>query len=102
MPPDNAVNDPKARHDGWSTLRRFLPYLWPAENPALRWRIITAVLLIALSTGTQLSLPYFLKWAVDAMALSGPKLLMLAMLYVLAYSAGRFLGALFDNLRNIV
>jgi len=48
MPPDNAVNDKNARHDGWRTLRRFLPYLWPADNPALRWRISVAVLLIAL------------------------------------------------------
>jgi ATP-binding cassette subfamily B protein len=102
MPPDNAVNDKNARHDGWWTLRRFLPYLWPADNPALRWRIIVAVLLIALSTATQLTLPYLLKWAIDAMALAGPKLLQLAMIYVLAYSAGRFLGTAFDNLRNIV
>jgi len=23
----------------WSTVRRFLPYLWPKERPELRWRI---------------------------------------------------------------
>ncbi|MBW8754469.1 MAG: ABC transporter ATP-binding protein/permease [Sphingomonadales bacterium] len=102
MPPDNAVNDPNARHDGWRTLKRFLPYLWPAENPALRWRIVVAVLLIGLSTAAQLTLPYLLKWAIDTMGMAGPKLLQLAMLYVLAYVAGRFLGTTFDNLRNIV
>jgi ATP-binding cassette subfamily B protein len=102
MPPDTAVNAPDARHDGWPTLRRFLPYLWPADNRALRWRIAVAVLLIGLSTATQLILPYLLKWAIDAMGVTGPKLLQLAMLYVLAYAAGRFLGTAFDNLRNIV
>ncbi len=102
MPPDNAVNAPDARHDGWHTLQRFLPYLWPAGNPALRWRIVVAIVLIALSTASQLALPFLLKWAIDAMGLAGPKLLQLAMLYVLAYSAGRFLGTFFDNLRNIV
>ncbi|MFA7604687.1 MAG: ABC transporter ATP-binding protein/permease [Novosphingobium sp.] len=102
MPPDHAATDPQTRHDGWRTLRRFLPYLWPAGNRGLRWRITVAVLLIALSTATQLALPYPLKWAVDAMALTGPKLLQLAMLYVLAYAAGRFFGTFFDNLRNIV
>ncbi|MDR2856912.1 MAG: ABC transporter ATP-binding protein/permease [Novosphingobium sp.] len=102
MPPDNAVNRPDARHDGWHTLRRFLPYLWPSGNRALRWRIVGAVVMIGLSTATQLTLPYLLKWAVDAMAMAGPKLLQLAMLYVLAYAAGRFLGTFFDNLRNIV
>jgi ATP-binding cassette subfamily B protein len=49
-----------------------------------------------------LALPYPLKWAVDAMNITGPRVLTLAMLFVLAYAAGRFLGVFFDNLRNIV
>ncbi|MEY4159755.1 MAG: hypothetical protein RLZZ136_376 [Pseudomonadota bacterium] len=102
MPPDNHSNATDTRHDGWSTLRRFLPYLWPSDKPALRGRIVVALILIALSSGVQLYLPYLLKWAVDVMALSGPRVAQFAMLYVLAYAAGRFSGVLFDNLRNIV
>ena len=102
MPPDNAVNDPKARHDGWQTLLRFLPYLWPTDNPALRRRIVVACLLILASTATQLALPYLLKWAVDAMGATGPKLLQLAMWTMLGYAAGRLAQTVFDNLRNIV
>lgn len=101
MPPDSSVNDPNARHDGWRTLLRFLPYLWPADNKALRWRIVIACLLIAASTATQLTLPYLLKWAVDAMAASGPKLVRLVLWMVIGYSAGRLIQAAFDNLRNI-
>ena len=102
MPPDTATNEPGARHDGWNTLSRFLPYLWPRDNPALRWRIVVASLLILASTGVQLSLPYLLKWAVDAMNVTGPRVAAFVMLTVLGYSAGRFLGTGFDNLRNIV
>ncbi|HET9630179.1 MAG TPA: ABC transporter ATP-binding protein/permease [Novosphingobium sp.] len=102
MPPDNAINSPDARHDGWNTLSRFLPYLWPADNPALRWRIVISSLLILASTAVQLSLPYLLKWAIDAMNITGPRLPALVLLMVLGYSAGRFLGTGFDNLRNIV
>ncbi|MBF5089862.1 ABC transporter ATP-binding protein/permease [Novosphingobium sp. NBM11] len=101
MPPETAT-DRNARHDGWHTLRRFLPYLWPADNKALRWRIVFASLFILASTGTQLVLPYLLKWAVDAMNVSGPRLMRFAMLMVLGYAAGRFAGVAFDNLRNIV
>lgn len=101
MPPDTAT-DPNARHDGWQTLKRFLPYLWPRDNPALRWRIVVATILILLSTGTQLALPYLLKWAVDAMNTTGPKVAMFVMLTVLGFAAGRFIGVVFDNLRNIV
>ena len=102
MPPDNAVRSPGASHDGWRTLARFLPYLWPRDNRALRGRIVVACLLILASTGAQLLLPYLLRWAVDAMGASGPKLLRLAMWTVLGYAAGRFAQTLFDNLRNIV
>ncbi|MBB4860700.1 ATP-binding cassette subfamily B protein [Novosphingobium chloroacetimidivorans] len=102
MPPDTAVHDPRARHDGWRTLARFLPYLWPRDNPALRRRIVVATLLILASTGSQLVLPYLLKWAIDAMGVTGPKALTLVMLMVLGYAAVRFAGVGFDNLRNIV
>jgi ABC-type transport system involved in Fe-S cluster assembly fused permease/ATPase subunit len=101
MPPDTPLAS-DARHDGWRTLLRFLPYLWPADNKALRWRIVVACLFILASTATQLSLPYLLKAAVDTMGATGPKLVQLAMLVVLGYAAGRFAQTAFDNLRNIV
>lgn len=103
MPPERpAASDRPARHDGWGTLRRFLPYLWPKDDWALRGRIIGAVALILLSTATQFTLPYLLKWAVDAMGVTGPRVITFAMLFVLAYAAGRLGGVVFDNLRNIV
>ncbi len=102
MPPETATNPAHARHDGWHTLSRFLPYLWPQGNRALKTRIVIACLFILASTATQLTLPYLLKWAVDAMNVSGPRLLAFVMLAVLGYAAGRFAGTAFDNLRNIV
>ena len=101
MPPDTA-SDTHARHDGWGTLRRFLPYLWPRENPALRWRIVGAVVMVLASTATQMTLPYMLKGAVDAMTVTGPRVARFALLFVLAYSFGRFAQTAFDNLRNII
>ncbi len=101
MPPENPI-DKNARHDGWGTLRRFLPYLWPEHDWKLRARIVGALLLILLSTATQFSLPYFLKWAIDAMSVTGNRVITFAMLFVLAYSAARLGGVVFDNLRNIV
>lgn len=101
MPPENP-SDKTARHDGWRTLRRFLPYLWPRDNPRLRWRIVTSIALIGLSIAVQTVLPYTLKWAVDAMTVTGPRVATFAMLAVLGYSAGRLTQVVFDNLRNIV
>ena len=102
MPPDTAINPPGARHDGWQTLRRFLPYLWPADNPSLRRRIVGAVLLILAAKATTLALPFFYKRAVDQMTVAGPPVLIVALAFVAAYALGRFAGVAFDNLRNIV
>ncbi|MBV1918556.1 MAG: ABC transporter ATP-binding protein/permease [Sphingomonadaceae bacterium] len=102
MPPDNSVNDPDARHDGWQTVARFLPYLWPKDSSALRWRIAVAVILIFAAKGTMLSLPFFYKRAVDAMTISAEPVLTVALAFVLAYALGRFTAVLFDQLRNIV
>jgi len=110
MPPDNphtAPSGPQPRHDGWRTLQRFLPYLWPRDNPALRWRIVVASVLVALSTGVQMALPLALKWAVDAMNLSGKVsgrqgAITFVLLTVIAYSVGRFIAVVFDNIRNFV
>jgi ABC-type transport system involved in Fe-S cluster assembly fused permease/ATPase subunit len=103
MPPDNAVNDPDARHDGWHTIARFLPYLWPKDNPALRWRISIAVVLIVLAKATTLALPFFYKRAVDSMSLENAEpLLTVTFAFVLAYALGRLASVIFDQLRNIV
>ena len=101
MPPDTATNE-NARHDGWQTLRRFIPYLWPRDNPALRWRIAGALLLVLASKAIVLTLPFFYKNAIDNMTIGGTAALNLALGFVLAYAGGRFAGVVFDNLRNIV
>jgi len=108
MPPDTHTNDASARHDGWHTLKRFIPYLWPRENPGLRWRIVVAVLLIIAAKGVTLALPFAYKAAIDTMTGVGAALgdreplLGIALAFVLAFALGRFASVLFDNLRNIV
>ena len=101
MPPEQPTPPAASRHDGWTTLKRFLPYLWPQGNPGLRIRIVLASLLVLGSIALSMALPYFLKWAVDAMEIRGPAPMQLALVFVIAYAAGRFGGVAFDNLRNI-
>ena len=103
MPPEQptSANSP-ARHDGWNTLRRFFPYLWPRDNPALRVRIVVSCLLILASLKLTMTLPYFLKWGIDSMSIKGHAGYILALGWVLAYAAGRLGNVIFDNLRNIV
>lgn len=88
-------------HDGWATIRRFLPYLWPRDNAALRRRIVGALILVLLAKGTTLALPYAYKRAVDAMTTPDNEVAMVAIAFVLAYAAGRFASVVFDNMRNV-
>jgi ATP-binding cassette subfamily B protein len=100
MPPA----DPTAAAEPiWPTLRRFLPYLWPAGAPRLRARIIAAMALVVGSKLVQVfGAAYTLKYAVDRMAAGDRSLAPIVIGLVVAYALSRFAGTLFDNLRNAV
>ena len=102
MPPDPITSDQRQDAESWATLRRFLPYLWPKDDSALRWRIAIALALVLLAKGTMLALPFAYKHAVDSMSGEASEGVLVAMALVLAYGLGRFAGTAFDNLRNIV
>ena len=87
------------------TLRRFLPYLWPADAPALRLRIVGAMLLVVASKLVQVyGAPFALQGAIDGMAggPTTPSVVSLIFLLVIGYAAARFGSVVFDNLRNAV
>jgi ATP-binding cassette subfamily B protein len=87
---------------GWSTLRRFLPYLWPAGAPGLRARVVLAVVLVFIAKGATLVMPFAYKAAIDRMSAGMEAAAGLAIALVAAYAAARFAGVLFDNLRNAI
>ena len=112
MPPDTATSadpaDKKTRArdtESWPTLKRFLPYLWPKDNPGLRIRIVIAMALVLGGKAITLALPFAYKGAVDAMsgARGGPEsqAATVAFALVAAYALGRFASVAFDNFRNI-
>lgn len=101
MPPDPASSTP-TDHDSWATLKRFLPYLWPRDNPSLKRRIVIAIMLVIAAKATILSLPFAYRAAVDSMTTVSNEAFMAALAMVLAYGLGRFASVGFDNLRNMV
>jgi len=100
MPPDFPT-PPPVNHDSWKTLKRFLPYLWPKDNPVLKRRIVIAILLVLAAKATTLALPFAYKNAVDIMTTPANEAMMVALALVLAYGLGRFASVIFDNLRNV-
>ena len=100
MPPSTPDNSPLP--PVWTTLRRFLPYLWPADAPALRRRVAIAMALVIVAKIVSLAMPFAYKGAIDRMTPGMEPAAGLAIALVAAYAGARFGGVLFDNLRNAV
>ncbi|NJC34789.1 ATP-binding cassette subfamily B protein [Sphingomonas jejuensis] len=100
MPPDTTapgVADPA----GWATLRRFLPYLWPADDIGLRVRVALSFALVVASIAlTTLVMPLAYGAAVDRLTAGQEAGVAIAVALVVAYAGARFGGVLLDNMRN--
>ncbi|MEA3034933.1 MAG: ATP-binding cassette, subfamily heavy metal transporter [Sphingomonadales bacterium] len=95
--------DAGERQPGWSSLRRFLPYLWPPGETALKARVVVALGFVLLSIIVSIMvMPLVYGAAVDRMTagMRGEAAVVIAL--VTAYAAARFGGVLFDNMRNAI
>jgi len=102
MPPSSATTTEKPKA-GFATLRRFLPYLWPAGQFGIKARIIGAMLFVLGSKLVQVyGAPFALQGAVDGMAKGDRSITTLIVLMAIGYAAARFGTTLFDNLRNVI
>ncbi|MEI9927682.1 MAG: ABC transporter ATP-binding protein/permease [Sphingomonas sp.] len=101
MPPMTPAPAPERPLLG--TLKRFLPYLWPADAPGLRARIVIALLLVVCSKLVQVyGAPFALQGAIDRMASGSRDAAWLVAALVAGYAAARLGTVVFDNLRNAV
>ena len=102
MPPLASTPSSSERPLG-PTLRRFLPYLWPAGEPGMKVRVAGAMLLVIASKLVQVyGAPFALQGAIDGMAGMPRSPVGLVVLLVVGYAAARLGTTLFDNLRNTV
>ena len=101
MPPEttNETHRPEA---GWSAMRRFLPYLWPAGETALKTRVVVALFFVLLAKSATFVTAYAYKGAIDRMTDRVDAAVMLAVALVVAYAGARFAGVFFDNVRNAI
>jgi ABC-type transport system involved in Fe-S cluster assembly fused permease/ATPase subunit len=97
--PSNNWRTPQTgpRND-WGTIRALLPYLWPSGQTVLRFRVVLALVFLALAKLITVSVPLIYKQAVDA--LGGPQVVVPLALLV-AYGVGRTLAGLFGEARDI-
>ncbi|MBA4791763.1 MAG: ABC transporter ATP-binding protein/permease [Rhizobiales bacterium] len=90
------------------TVRALWPYLWPQDRADLRGRVVATLLLIFLAKLATMAVPFFFKWATDALALvpddqGDPEiawLLAAPVLLTLAYGGSRVVMAAVTQLRD--
>lgn len=88
------------------TIINLWPYMWPSDRADLKMRVVWATVFLLLSKLVLLLVPYFFKWATDA--LNGkadavallPTFLLGAVMLVLAYNFARLLQAGLNQLRD--
>jgi len=92
--------------NGWRTIRRVAPYLWPADQPWVKRRVVLAILALFVAKFVAVGTPFFYKAAVDALAGEGqPAAWMLgagAVGLTVAYGMARLMNVGFQQLRDVI
>ncbi|RVJ26171.1 ABCB family ABC transporter ATP-binding protein/permease [Sinorhizobium medicae] len=88
------------------TIANLWPYMWPADRLDLKLRVVWATVILVIAKAVLILVPYFFKWATDALnnkpeALGFlPVFLTGAVMLVLAYNFARLLQAGLNQLRD--
>ncbi|MDQ6435133.1 ABC transporter ATP-binding protein/permease [Mesorhizobium sp. LHD-90] len=89
-----------------TTLLNLKPYMWPAERGDLRMRVAWATLFLIVSKLVLVAVPYFFKWATDALAGDHartpplPDWLLVPAALVIAYNVVRIVQVGLNQLRD--
>ncbi|EKF20358.1 ABCB family ABC transporter ATP-binding protein/permease [Nitratireductor pacificus] len=88
------------------TLRNLWPYMWPTDRADLKRRVVIAAFFLVLAKIVLVFVPYFFKWATDALSGEGgppdvvPVLLAGPVMLVVAYNLVRVVQVGFNQLRD--
>ena len=101
----------QARTGHLSVLRELLPYVWPADRPDLRWRVVFALAALVVAKAITLAVPIAYKTIVDLLTgeasagevagLSALGFAAVPAMLIVAYGVGRVLMVLFAQFRDV-
>jgi len=101
----------QARTGHLSVLRELFPYVWPANRPDLRWRVVIALAALVVAKAITLAVPIAYKAVIDLLTgeasaseiagLSALGLAAVPAVLIIAYGVGRVLMVLFAQFRDV-
>ena len=93
----------KERNSGLRTIRKVAPYLWPADKPWVKQRVVLAMLALVLSKVVSVYTPLLYRDAVDVLAGEGVSALALGAIgLTVAYGVARLMNVGFQQLRDAI
>ncbi|MEL7088385.1 MAG: hypothetical protein AAGL98_08095, partial [Planctomycetota bacterium] len=93
----------KERESGLRTIRKVVPYLWPADKPWVKQRVVLAMLALILSKVVSVYTPLLYRDAVDVLAGEGVSALALGAIgLTVAYGVARLMNVGFQQLRDAI
>ncbi len=104
--PKTAANLSNAKIDGWNTIARVSPYMWPKGQFWVKWRVVVALALLLVSRLVSVATPLVYKWAVDSFGdtPTTPAFMLGAgaVGLTVAYGIARLMNVGFQQLRDVV
>ncbi len=114
--PTSATEDPvgsklqvdeaaRSRASGLRTIRKVVPYLWPADQAWVKYRVVLALLALVIAKVVAVGTPMFYSAAVDSMSEDAGEGMLLAIGAVgltVAYGMARLLTVGFQQLRDVI
>ncbi len=101
LAPTGPAGGPSQRQD-IKTIRALLPYLWPAGEVELRARVVLALVCLVIAKVVNVYVPFFYKWAVDALSGEVGGVVALPVGILVGYGLTRVLALAFGELRDAV
>lgn len=100
------MTEPGTKTQGWRTIRRVIPYLWPDNERWVKRRVVFALIVLVLAKLIAVSTPFFYKAAVDLMSGEATPdsglLAMGAIGLTVAYGLTRVMNIGFSQLRDVI
>ncbi|WP_371153909.1 ABC transporter ATP-binding protein/permease [Jannaschia sp. 2305UL9-9] len=91
---------------GWDIVRRVAPYLWPADKPGIKVRVVAALCMLILAKIIAVTTPFFYKAAVDSLGGDAPSAAWTlgagAVALTVAYGIARAANIGFQQLRDVI
>ena len=96
------------REQAANVIRKVMPYLWPADKPWVKIRVVLSLLALIIGKVISVMTPFFYKGAVDAMApdYGEPSTIFMltagAVGLTIAYGVARLMSVGFNQLRDVI